>query len=536
MDEAHDPCSDRLRTLDGAVHGLHLPSLAPQLSDGARVERGFPFAIARGPLEAAVAAAGSEPGIDHRGIGGEDQGQIRPVHAVVELPHDPAGYAIKPLQHQRRGEVAIANLDYDTSDVASAVARSPERVMLVSGPQELMEVFSYPFALWRIYLHPAQQRMAHGAFSGPARVTGGPGTGKTVVALHRARHLAESSPKDRSVLVTTFTKTLAGSLEDALRLLIDDETLLRRIDVRHIDQIAYRITAARHGRLPVLSDAEQRDRWSQLIIRFGLNRTEVFLSQEWRHVLLAQGIATEQEYLAAARSGRGRPLSTQARAEIWPALAGFEAQLRSERLWTHEMICVEATRLLERAGAKRYRHIIVDEAQDLSPWQWRMLRAAVPAGADDLFLVGDTHQRIYDHRVSLKQVGIDIAGRCDRLKINYRTTAEILGWSLGLLRGERIDDMNEDLESLAGCRSDVHGAPPVLHGASTRSAEMEHLVQVIRSWLGEGVQRVRSGSGPGPACSSMKPWPCSPVRAFRRSRWPSGRLEMARWQSQPCIG
>lgn len=396
---------------------------------------------------------------------------------------------------EEMASTAMVAVDYDTSDVASAVARSPERVMLVSGPEELMEVFSYPFALWRIYLHPAQHRMAHGAFSGPARVTGGPGTGKTVVALHRAEHLAESSPKDRSVLVTTFTKTLAGSLEDGLRMLIDDETLLRRIDVRHIDQIAYQITAARHGRLPVVSEAEQRDRWSQLIIRFGLNRTEAFLSQEWRHVLLAQGITTEQEYLAATRSGRGRPLSTQARREIWPALAGFEAKLRSEGLWTHEMICVEATRLVECAEAKPYRHIIVDEAQDLSPWQWRMLRAAVPAGADDLFLVGDTHQRIYDHRVSLKQVGIDIAGRSDRLKINYRTSAEILGWSLGLLRGERIDDMNEDLESLAGCRSDVHGPPPVLHGASTRSAEMERLVRVIRSWLDEGVQPGQIGVG-----------------------------------------
>ncbi len=383
------------------------------------------------------------------------------------------------------GRVAV---DYDTSDVTAAVARSPGRVVLVSGPDELMEVFSYPFALWRVYLHPTQHRMAHGSFSGPARVTGGPGTGKTVVALHRAQHLAQFSPRDRSVLVTTFTKTLAGSLESGLRLLIDDEALLRRIDVRHIDQIAYQITASRHGRLPVLAASEERGRWRRLIARFGLSCTEAFLSQEWRHVVLTQGIATREEYLAAARSGRGRPLGTQGRAEIWPALAGFEAELRAEGWWTYETICVEAARLLELAAAKPYRHIVVDEAQDLSPWQWRMLRAAVPSGPDDLFLVGDTHQRIYDHRVSLKQIGIDISGRSERLKVNYRTTAEILGWSLGLLRGERIDDMNEDLETLAGCRSEVHGAPPVLHGAKTRSAEMEHLGAVVRRWLGDGVQ------------------------------------------------
>ncbi|MGH3547882.1 MAG: UvrD-helicase domain-containing protein [Pseudonocardiaceae bacterium] len=401
------------------------------------------------------------------------------------------GLAIGMTPEQVWEEMAGAGtvtVEYDTSDVTAAVARSPRRVALVSGPDELMEVFSYPLALWRIYLHPTQHRMAHGSFRGSARVTGGPGTGKTVVALHRAQHLAESSTGDRSVLVTTFTKTLAGSLEDSLRMLIDDEALLRRVDVRHIDQIAYQVTASRHGRLQVLPYSEERDRWKRLITQFGLSSTEAFLSQEWRHVVLAQGIMTGDEYLTAARSGRGRPLGTRARTEIWPALAGFDAELRAEGQWTYETICVEATRLLELAESKPYRHIIVDEAQDLSPWQWRMLRAAVQSGPDDLFLVGDTHQRIYDHRVSFKQVGIDITGRSERLKINYRTTAEILGWSLGLLRGERIDDMNEDLETLAGCRSEVHGAPPVLHGASTRSSEMAHLVSAVRSWLDDGVQ------------------------------------------------
>ncbi len=397
------------------------------------------------------------------------------------------GMSPEQVWEETVGAATVA-VDYDTSDVTAAVARSTERVVLVSGPDELMEVFSYPFALWRIYLHPTQHRMAHGAFSGPARVTGGPGTGKTVVALHRAHHLAESSPADRSVLVTTFTKTLAGSLEDGLRMLIDDEALLRRIDVRHIDQIAHQITASRHGRLAVLTDSDQRERWRRLIARLGLSCTEGFLGQEWRHVVLAQGIATREEYLAAARSGRGRPLGPRMREEIWPALASFAEGLRAEGLWTHETICVEAARLLNAAEAKPYRHIIVDEAQDLSPWQWRLLRAAATSGPDDLFLVGDTHQRIYAHRVSLKQIGIDIAGRSERLKINYRTTAEILGWSLGLLRGEHIDDMNEDLETLAGCRSDVHGAPPILHGASSRSAEMEHLVSVVRKWLGDDVQ------------------------------------------------
>ncbi|MGH4018733.1 MAG: UvrD-helicase domain-containing protein [Pseudonocardiaceae bacterium] len=379
-------------------------------------------------------------------------------------------------------------VEYDTSDVTAAVERSPAKVVLVSGPDELMEVFSYPFALWRVYLHPAQHRMAYGSFSGPARVTGGPGTGKTVAALHRAKHLAASSATDRSVLVTTFTKTLAGSLEDGLRLLIDDADLLRRIDVRHIDQVAYRVVSAEHGGLPIVPADEERARWKRLIGRFGLDCGEAFLGHEWRQVVLTQAITSRDEYLAASRSGRGRQLRGRQRAQVWEALAAFAAEFRNDGWWTYETICVEAARLLAERGSKPYRHIVVDEAQDLSPWQWRMLRAAVPPGPDDLFIAGDTHQRIYGHRVSLRQVGIDIAGRSERLKINYRTTAEILGWSLGVLRGEAVDDMNEELETLAGCRSDVHGAPPAQHAAPTRSAEMEHLVSTVRGWLDGGIE------------------------------------------------
>jgi hypothetical protein len=117
---------------------------------------------------------------------------------------------------------------YDPEDVTAAIERSPKQVVLVEGSDELMVVFSYPFALWRVYLHTLQQRMAYRSFNGLARVTGGPGTGKTVVALHHAKYFAERKSGDRSVLVTSFTKTLTASLEDGLRMLIDEEDVLRR--------------------------------------------------------------------------------------------------------------------------------------------------------------------------------------------------------------------------------------------------------------------------------------------------------------------
>jgi hypothetical protein len=378
----------------------------------------------------------------------------------------------------------------DPYDVEAAVERSPERVLLVTGPAELMEAFRYPFALWRVYLHPSQRRVAGAAYQGSARVTGGPGTGKTVVALHRAKHLAETTPEEGSVLVTTFLRTLTPALEDGLDILVDDPGSRARIVVRHIDKLAYGVVSASHGRLPVLRDTEERERWRRIVKRLGLPQrfNETFLAQEWRHVILAQDITSLESYAAAPRPGRGRPLRRLQREQVWAALREFTTELAADRVWTYETICVEATRLLAEAERKPYRHVVVDEAQDLSPWQWRLLRAAVAPGPDDIFIAGDTHQRIYEHRVSLRSVGINVTGRSTRLKINYRTTAEILGWSMGLLRGETIDDMDGGLESLAGCRSDVHGAVPATFGAPTKSLELDHLVATVRGWLDQGIE------------------------------------------------
>ncbi|MQA77398.1 MAG: AAA family ATPase [Streptosporangiales bacterium] len=374
---------------------------------------------------------------------------------------------------------------YDPNDLAAAIERSGDRIVLVEGPDELMEIVRRPFDLWRIYLHPVQRQVAYGDFSGPARVTGGPGTGKTVVALHRAKHLAESG--EGPVLLTTFTSTLAASLEVALELLVDSAEVRERITVRHIDQVATEVYRQRHGHPKIIDDREQRRVWTSLIERFALPFTETFLMQEWRQVVLAQQIGTAREYVAARRQGRGRPLGLRQREVLWPALAAFHQILLERGVRTHETICVEATRLLGSGVARPYRHVVVDEAQDLSPARWRLLRALVEPGRNDMFIAGDSHQRIYDDRVSLREVGVRIAGRSGRLTVNYRTTAEILVWSMGVLRGERIDDLDGGVESLTGCRSELHGYPPTLHGARTRDDELGALTTRFREWLDAGV-------------------------------------------------
>lgn len=379
----------------------------------------------------------------------------------------------------------IVNEPVDTEDIDAAILRSSHRVVLVSGPDELMDVFAYPFATWRVYLHPTQRAVADATYKGPARVTGGPGTGKTVVALHRAHMLAKRG--DGKVLVTTFTSTLSETLQTGLDMLVDDEKAESRIEVSHVDRIAHRVVRKNHGAPHLLGSEDEKLLSAGLVDELRLSFTPVFLSEEWRQVVLARRISTANAYLAAKRTGRGRALRAAQRAQVWQAIWEFEQTLTRQGVWTHETIRREATRLLEESSEKPFRHIIIDEAQDLSPDQWRLLRAAVTEAPDDIFIAGDTHQRIYDNRVSLREVGINIAGRSSRLNINYRTTAEILGWSLGLLRGEPIDDMEGGLDSIAGCKSYVHGKPPVLRGHPSADAEATSIAATVKEWIDSGI-------------------------------------------------
>ena len=381
----------------------------------------------------------------------------------------------------------------DVENIDEAVSRSTDRVVLVDGPIELLAVLGQPFALWRVYLHPTQQRVVDATYNGPARVTGGPGTGKTVVALHRAQRLAQKLiqrglPADQSrVLLPTFTSTLTHSLHAGLLLLTDDADVLRRVDVLTVDQIARRILTERRGAPRLIDEDAQRALWRRAAQENASEFTESFLADEWRQVVLAQDIGTLDAYLAASRAGRGRPVGAAQRARIWPAITAFTEELTRRNLWTYETVCAEATRLLRQEPSRLYRHVVVDEAQDLSLPQWRLLRALVPAGPNDLFIAGDAHQRIYRHQVALHQVGIPTTGRSSRLTVNYRTTAEILAWSLGMLREEAIDDLDAGLERIAGYRSPLHGRPPVLTGYRTRAAELTGLGRMVRGWLDLGI-------------------------------------------------
>ncbi|GLY82286.1 UvrD-helicase domain-containing protein [Actinoallomurus iriomotensis] len=375
------------------------------------------------------------------------------------------------------------------ADLATAIANTRDRIALVSGPKELEDILTRPFSAWRIFLHPTQRRVAYRpSYSGPAQVSGGPGTGKTVVALHRVKHLLQKSD-DTRILLTTFTNALADSLRENLNLLLDDPLLLERVDVTTVNAVARQIVDE-HGTVPALvsdDDADTRRRWQRIARRLDLPWTEQFLALEFRHVILGQGIGSIEKYLTASRAGRGASLQAPQREHVWRAVEEFVRQLDAEGKRTYLQLCADAAELLKTAGP-RYDHVVVDEAQDLHPAQWRVLRGLVVEGPDDLFVAGDPHQRIYDTRVSLRSLGISVIGRSTRLRINYRSTQEILTWSSAIMTGERVDDLDGGSDSLTGYRSALHGGRPTVRPAGTQPAEIDAVVAKIQSWMEDGVE------------------------------------------------
>ncbi|MEU0560207.1 UvrD-helicase domain-containing protein [Dactylosporangium sp. NPDC006015] len=387
--------------------------------------------------------------------------------------------------------------EVDTRNLEAAARRMPDRITFVSGPVELAAILEHPFDLWRTFLHPTQRDVAYREeYSGPALVAGSAGTGKTVTGLHRAVFLAGRLPDDGSkVLLTTFTRALAEALARQLHRLAGDPAVRARIDVVSIDKLAHEIVS-RHRKVTVADETVLGPLWDEAaaagptyhnragrMTRF----SAAFLRREWEQVVLAQQLTSVEAYRDAVRAGRGEGLRAGQRDEVWAAMQHVVQQLAKRRSHTHTQLADEATALIQQRPAP-YRHVVVDEGQDLHPAQWRLLRALVAPGPNDLFLLADPYQRIYDNQASLAKLGIQVRGRTRRLTVNYRTTHEILNLSVRVLSGDPVVGLDGDGDTLRGYRSVTHGAEPVLTAHTDRDGELDTLIERVGTWLEQGVE------------------------------------------------
>jgi len=384
-------------------------------------------------------------------------------------------------------EVAV-----DQKDFVAALQNqdSKRRFYVVDEARDLAEILNAPLDQWRVFLHPKQRRLVSVRANGPVRVLGGAGTGKTVVAMHRARYLAEEvfNKKEDRILFTTFTRNLATDIQENLRKLCSVDAL-SRIDVVNLDAWVANFLRGQGYRHQVVFDEDENEAWAFALNQapFDLGLTPNFYRSEWEQVVQAQNITDADQYLRASRIGRGTKLSRDAKKRIWPVFQEYRAQLNEQGKKEYIDLLRDARGLIQSKGiAVPYRAVIVDEAQDMSAEAFRLIRAVVPESANDLFIVGDAHQRIYRHRVSLGQCGVNIKGRGKKLKINYRTTDEIRRFAVGLLEGREIDDLDGGIDHQRGYVSLTHGQSPVVKCFSSFSDELAFLKERIAELQKDG--------------------------------------------------
>ena len=365
------------------------------------------------------------------------------------------------------------------------------RFRVIANQEELRLALDYPWEKWTVFLHPAQRDIVERRYSGRARASGSAGTGKTVVALHRAAHLARRSAGAR-VLLATFSATLAEALKVKLdRLVAPNEPAAPRIIVGSVDAIAGQLHQAIFGQTPMIASDDEVGATLQAAAK-ELNETRFsarFLLTEWRQVVDAWQLRSWEAYRDVSRLGRKTRIGGSQREALWTVFAHAQAMLHERALKTWaEVVAQVAVHYAPRTD-KPFSTAVIDEAQEISIPQLRLLAAIVPAGSDNLFFAGDLGQRIFQPPFSWLSQGVDVRGRSTTLKVNYRTSHQIRRRADVLLPAQ-VRDVDGLEEGRKGTISVFEGPEPEVRLFDDADAE----IAFVGSWI---VARIAEGIAPG---------------------------------------
>lgn len=397
--------------------------------------------------------------------------------ALLELATGGSPQIIAPLMARQAAPEALDPFAHPDAQ---------RRFRVIGNVEELQRALDFPWEKWTIFLHPSQRIMVEGDYSGPARVSGSAGTGKTIVALHRAVHLARNHPEAR-VLLTTFSDPLANALRTKLRALIGNEPrLAERLEVQALDEIGRRLYGQQSSAAEIASREVIRELLTQAAQQVeGHKFSERFLLSEWEEVVDAWQLETWEDYRDVLRLGRKTRLPEQSRALLWSIFESVRAELNLKGLITQAgMFTSLAARIPERSHPP-FDFAVVDESQDVSVAQLRFLAALGADRPNGLFFAGDLGQRIFQQPFSWKALGVEIRGRSRTLRINYRTSHQIRRRA-DLLLGPELSDVDGNTEERRGTVSVFNGPYPVIHISQNPEEEIDK----VGTWLLE-----RSNSG-----------------------------------------
>jgi superfamily I DNA/RNA helicase len=359
------------------------------------------------------------------------------------------------------------------------------RFRVMHNIEELERALDYPWEKWTIFLHPAQRQLVESHFSGPARISGTAGTGKTIVALHRAVFLARSNP-DARVLLATFSETLANALRAKLRRLISNEPRIgERLEVYAVNEIGLRLYDLNFGRPHMASRSAIARLFEEAAgqvadHKFSLN----FLMTEWEAVVDAWQLESWEAYRDAARLGRKTRLPEKQRLVLWSIFERLRSSLRNDNLITYPTLFNRVAKHLGQSKNPPFDFAVIDEAQDVGIPQLRLLAALGAGRPNSLFFTGDLGQRIFQQPFSWKALGVDIRGRSRTLRINYRTSHQIRRQADRLL-GPESSDVDGNKEDRRHVISVFNGPAPAIKVFDTAEDE----IAAVGSWLSDHISK-----------------------------------------------
>ena len=362
------------------------------------------------------------------------------------------------------------------------------RFRVLENREALELALDYPWERWTVFLHPDQQSIVERHFAGPARVSGSAGTGKTVVALHRAVWLARQDEGAR-VLLTTFNEALANALKLKLqRLIRPGDPVRQRITVRSMRAAGEALHAEAIAPVEIASEAAVGAALDAALAAQGGAFDSRFVRDEWHKVVDAWGVRDWETYRDLPRLGRKTRVGGSQREVLWQVFEDARARLAaSGRITWPDLFHALAAHYADRPPP--YTHAVVDEAQDISVGELRFLAAIAGDHPNGLFFAGDIGQRIFRQPFSWKSVGVEIRGRSQMLRVNYRTSHQIRSAADILLPAAMADGDGAE-EARRGVVSIFNGPEPV----SAVFDDPETESAAVTDWL---EARLSAGMRPG---------------------------------------
>lgn len=377
------------------------------------------------------------------------------------------------------GKAKSANID------EQLVSVNNKRFFVEVNDSLMEDIINGDLNKWQIFLHPTQRILVEADFKGSVKITGGAGTGKTVVALHRLKYLSDQkmSSDSRKIMFTTFTNSLTSNLNLlAKKLQVDfSKSIITNIDslVRDL-ALEHKLISKTTRTLDMINSQTSQEVWEK-VLENNLTEFDIrFLQGEHQHVILFNNIKDLQSYLTTSRSGRGKPLTRKQKMDIWSLVENYNLVKKVNNLVDRSELFNIVTDYFRSLTAKPFRNLIADEVQDLSNVELRFLRSLVEERDNDLFLVGDPYQKIYSKKLNFTAAGISIRGnRSKRLRINYRTSEEIRRLAITTVKSLNYDDFDGQVEDLNGYLSLFHGDKPSYDIFKTKSEEVESIITQI---------------------------------------------------------